>query len=226
MIRLVEVSKSFPVAGSRIPVLKDVSLEVSDGEMVALIGASGSGKSTLMNILGGLDRPTSGQYWLAGQDVSDLDPFNWATVRNQHIGFVFQSFNLIPTLTVLENAELPLVYRGMSPGERRRRAAQLLTQMGLGKHLTLRPPQLSGGQQQRVAISRALVGEPTLLLADEPTGNLDSTTSGEMLELFHRIHENGQTIVLVTHDPAVAASCERIIEIKDGQIGAGTGVSA
>lgn len=223
MIQLVDISKSFLVADAWVSVLRDINLEVADGEMVALIGASGSGKSTLMNILGGLDRPTTGTYYLDGEDVSAVDAQAWARLRNRHIGFVFQSFNLVPALTVLENAELPLVYRGVAPRDRHEIASALLDRLGLSRHKSLRPHQLSGGQQQRVAISRALVGDPTLLLADEPTGNLDSATSREMLALFDAIHEQGQTILLVTHDPSVAARCQRVIEIKDGQIVTGKG---
>lgn len=220
MIHLEKVSKSFPVAGERIEVLHNIELDISDGEMVALIGASGSGKSTLMNILGGLDRPTSGKYFLADRDVTTLDSYQWTSVRNQYLGFVFQSFNLVPALTVLENVELPLIYRGLTSNQRRAKAASVLDIMGLHRHLKLRPHQLSGGQQQRVAICRALVGEPSLLLADEPTGNLDSVTSQEMMNLFRQIHNQGQTILMVTHDPKVAAACQRRIEIKDGRIDA------
>lgn len=219
MIRLVDVSKSFRTGGRLVPVLHDVQLEIGQGEMVALVGASGSGKTTLMNILGGLDRPTGGQYFLDRREVARLDARSLARVRNVHIGFVFQSFNLVATLTVLENVELPLVYRGVALAERRRRSAELLERMGLGGHLRLKPFQLSGGQQQRAAICRALVGRPRVLLADEPTGNLDSATSAEVLALFQAIHRReGQTILVVTHDRAVARACQRTVAIADGRL--------
>ena len=219
MIRLAGVSKSFPTGGRLVPVLHEIQLEIGPGEMVALVGSSGSGKTTLMNILGGLDRPTSGQYFLDRQEIGRLDTRALARVRNVYIGFVFQSFNLVPTLTALENVELPLVYRGVAPAERRRRSTEVLERIGLGAHQRLKPFQLSGGQQQRVAICRALVGNPRVLLADEPTGNLDSGTSAEVLDLFQAIHQSGgHTMVLVTHDRAVARACQRTVEIADGHI--------
>jgi putative ABC transport system ATP-binding protein len=199
-------------------VLKGVSLSIQDGEFVAVMGSSGSGKSTLMNILGCLDRPTAGHYWLNGSDVSNLSRNELAEVRNRTLGFVFQNFNLLSRTSALENVELPLVYAGVGGKERRRRALQALTRVGLGDRVDHHPNQLSGGQQQRVAIARALVSEPRLILADEPTGNLDSRTSLEVMALFQELGRAGITIVLVTHEPDIATYASRVVVLKDGQV--------
>ena len=202
-----------------VPVLKGISLEIKRGELVALMGASGSGKSTLMNILGCLDRPTSGEYWLDGQEISNLSSDARAMVRNQKIGFVFQSFNLLPRTSALDNVMMPLNYTAahLSDSEGRARAAAMLKRVGLGDRMDHEPSQLSGGQQQRVAIARSLVNNPPLLFADEPTGNLDSKTSDEVLKMFQRLNkEEGITIILVTHDANVAEHANRVIWIKDG----------
>ena len=218
LIRLRDIYKTYHLGEMDVPVLKGVSLEVDRGELVALMGASGSGKSTLMNILGCLDRPTSGEYWLDGQQVSGLSRNELAHIRSQKIGFVFQSFNLLPRLTAWENVELPMIYGGVLPKERKERAAELLTRVGLGQRMGHRPTQLSGGQQQRVAIARALAGRPALLLADEPTGALDSHTGVEILALFNQLNQEGATVVLVTHDHDVARATRRTIEMRDGHI--------
>jgi putative ABC transport system ATP-binding protein len=185
---------------------------------VALIGPSGSGKSTLMNLLGCLDTPSAGHYLLNGRDTATLDDNELAHVRNREVGFVFQSFHLLPRMSVLDNVMQPLVYRGLPRAERRRRAVESLERVGLGNRLDHRPNQLSGGQRQRVAVARALVGEPSLLLADEPTGNLDSRTSAEIMALFDALHAQGQTVVVVTHEPDIAAHCHRTVRIGDGRI--------
>ena len=224
LITLVNIRKTYKLGQVDVPVLKGVSLEIGRGEMVALMGASGSGKTTLMNTLGCLDRPTSGEYWLDGQEVSRLSNDDRAVVRNKKIGFVFQSFNLLPRTSALEQVTMPLTYtaHGMSERECRKRAERLLDLVGLGARLDHEPSQLSGGQQQRVAIARSLVSEPSLLLADEPTGNLDSRTSVEILEMFQRLNaEEGITVILVTHDASVAHHAKRVIHIKDGLIESG-----
>jgi ABC-type lipoprotein export system ATPase subunit len=198
-----------------------VSFEISDGEMVALMGASGSGKTTLMNLLGCLDRPTSGHYWLSGEEVSRLSPQQRADVRNRKIGFVFQSFNLLPRTSALENVMMPMDYSHarLSENEKIQRAKRLLELVGLGHRMDHHPGQMSGGQQQRVAIARALINNPSLLLADEPTGNLDSKTTEEILETFEKLNEDeGLTIVIVTHEPDVGSHCGRIIRMRDGRI--------
>jgi ABC-type lipoprotein export system ATPase subunit len=221
LIELQNISKTYHLGDLDIPVLKGVSLRVSRGELVALMGASGSGKSTLMNILGCLDQPTSGKYWLDGREVSQLSADERALVRNRTVGFVFQNFNLLPRTTALENVMMPLSYshENLSDREARQRAVELLARVGLGDRLDHMPSQLSGGQQQRVAIARALVNRPPLLFADEPTGNLDSHTSEEVLEMFGQLNsEDGITIVLVTHDTAVARHARRTIRIHDGVI--------
>src|SRR4051794_13871397 len=224
LIRLENIYKTYHLGEVDVPVLKGVSLTINRGEMVALMGASGSGKSTLMNILGCLDRPTSGEYWLDGQEVSRLSTDARAIVRNQKIGFVFQSFNLLARTSALQNVMMPLSYtaRHLSEREGRQRAAALLGRVGLGERLDPPPSQLSGGQQQRVAIARALINPPPLLFADEPTGNLDSKTSVEILEMFQRLNaEEGITIILVTHDANVAKVAKRVIRISDGLIESG-----
>jgi len=221
LIRLLDIHKTYHMGEVDVPVLRGVSLTVERGEMVALMGVSGSGKSTLMNILGCLDHPTSGQYWLDGQEVSRLSADARALVRNRKIGFVFQNFNLLPRTSALENVVMPLSYttEHLSERESRRRAAGLLERVGLGDRMDHEPSQLSGGQQQRVAIARALVNHPALLFADEPTGNLDSHTSQEVLAMFRQLNaEEGITIFLVTHDPGVARIAQRVIHIHDGII--------
>jgi ABC-type lipoprotein export system ATPase subunit len=221
LIKLQDVYKTYRLGEVAVPVLKGVSLTIAPGEMVALMGASGSGKSTLMNILGCLDRPTSGHYWLDGQEVSRLSSDERALVRNKKIGFVFQNFNLLPRTTALENVMMPLAYTAHELAERqaRQRARAVLERVGLGDRLDHQPSQLSGGQQQRVAIARALVNQPPLLFADEPTGNLDSHTSQEILHMFARLNrEEGITIILVTHEAEVAAHAGRVIHIRDGLI--------
>ena len=220
VLELQDVYKTYDLGEIKVPVLKGVSLKVSEGEFVALMGTSGSGKTTLMNILGCLDRPTAGQYWLDGQEVSSLAADELAQLRNQKLGFVFQTFNLLPRTSALENVLMPLSYNGMhlSEDEALCRARALLQRVGLGDRLEYEPSQLSGGQQQRVAIARALVNNPAVLLADEPTGNLDAQTTEEVLEIFRRLNEEGVTIILVTHDEAVARVAKRVIRIHDGRI--------
>jgi ABC-type lipoprotein export system ATPase subunit len=221
LIELRGIYKTYYLGEIAVPVLKGVSLSVASGELVALMGASGSGKSTLMNILGCLDRPTSGEYWLDGKEVSDLSPDQRALVRNQKLGFVFQNFNLLPRTSALENVAMPLSYTSdhLSDREARRRAEEMLRRVGLADRLDHEPSQLSGGQQQRVAIARALVNRPSIVFADEPTGNLDSRTSKEVLSMFEQLNtEDGITIILVTHDANVAQYARRIIRIHDGVI--------
>jgi ABC-type lipoprotein export system ATPase subunit len=223
LIRLTDIRKTYHVGEIDVPVLKGISLSIKRGELVALMGASGSGKSTLMNILGCLDRPTSGSYILDNEEISTMSNDQRATVRNHKIGFVFQSFNLLARTSALDNVAMPLTYTtNMSEREGRKRAASLLEMVGLGERMDHHPSQLSGGQQQRVAIARALVNNPPLLFADEPTGNLDSKTSVEILQMFKRLNrEVGITIILVTHDSNVAATASRQIHIKDGLIESG-----
>jgi putative ABC transport system ATP-binding protein len=218
VIALDHVSKSYPMAGSWLAVLHDVTLHIAPGEFVAIMGASGSGKSTLMNIIGCLDRPTRGQYRLLGRDISTASRSELADVRNQTLGFVFQNFNLLSRTSALENVELPLVYAGVGSRERRERARAALERVGLGARLDHTPNQLSGGQQQRVAIARALVGNPGVILADEPTGNLDSRTTLEVMELFQELSHSSITLVLVTHEPDLAPFASRVITLKDGRI--------
>ena len=224
LIKLKDLVKTYHVGDFDVPVLKGVSMSIDRGELVALMGVSGSGKSTLMNILGCLDRPTAGQYWLDGQEVSQISSDQRATVRNKKIGFVFQSFNLLPRTSAIDQVMMPLTYTAaeLSNREARERAAALLQRVGLGDRMDHEPSQLSGGQQQRVAIARALINRPPLLFADEPTGNLDSKTSKEVLQMFEQLNrEEGITIILVTHDPDVAAVAKRRIKISDGLIEAG-----
>ncbi len=215
-----ELVKDYRKPGSEVNVraLRGVDLDFKEGESVAICGQSGSGKSTLMNVLGCLDRPTSGQYLLGGVDVSRMGDDELSDIRGQRIGFVFQSFNLIAQLTILENLEIPLFYQGCPPGERRRRARELIDLVGLGDRGHHRPNELSGGQQQRAAIARALINEPLILLADEPTGNLDTATGEMILAIFDRLHDEGKTIVMVTHEATVAARCDRQITLRDGMI--------
>ena len=218
VIRLRRVIKVYRVGVERIHALAGVDLEIHPNEYVAIMGASGSGKSTLMNILGCLDRPTAGQYELDGRLTTSLGAGALARVRNERIGFVFQSFELMPRLTALKNVELPLIYSRGSWWKRRQLAHKALERVGLADRIRHRPSQLSGGQKQRVAIARALVAQPTILLADEPTGNLDSATSSEILELFEQLYREGQTIILVTHEPDIARHARRIIRMRDGRI--------
>jgi putative ABC transport system ATP-binding protein len=218
LLELVDIARYYQMGDERIAALDGVSFSVEEGEMVAIVGTSGSGKSTLLNILGMLDTPSAGRYRLAGRDVQDLSDDERARARNQQIGFVFQSFQLLHRATAQKNVELPLVYRGIPARDRRDRAAKALTRVGLAQRMKHRPFQLSGGQRQRTAIARALVSEPSLLLCDEPTGNLDSATAEDIMALFHRLHEERHTIVIVTHEPSIAARCPRAIRIADGKI--------
>ena len=218
MIELSAIVKRYTMGEEIVNALRGVDLSIARNEYVALTGPSGSGKSTLMNILGCLDTPTEGHYVLNGRDVAGMADDELAHVRNREIGFVFQSFHLLPRQSVLQNVMQPLVYRGVARAERVRRATEALTKVGLGNRLDHRPNQLSGGQRQRVAVARALVGEPSLLLADEPTGNLDSQTSAEIMALFDALHAQGQTVIIVTHEPDIAAHCHRVLRVFDGRI--------
>ncbi|MCE2816702.1 MAG: ABC transporter ATP-binding protein [Cryomorphaceae bacterium] len=218
VIHLSGITRDFKLGAQTVHVLKGIDLDIQRGEYVALMGPSGSGKSTLMNLLGCLDTPTSGTYVLAGRDVSRMAENELAEVRNQEIGFVFQTFNLIPRQTALDNVALPLVYAGVGKEERLDRAADVLRSVGLGDRMDHRPNQLSGGQRQRVAIARALVNKPSLILADEPTGNLDTATSEEIMKLFDDIHALGNTLVVVTHEEDIAQRAKRIIRLRDGVV--------
>lgn len=218
LIELTGIQKSFPTGDGPLPVLKGIDLTVCHGEFVTIVGSSGSGKSTLMNIIGCLDTPDKGSYLLDGEDVSDLSDRRLSAIRNRKIGFVFQGFHLIQCLTALENVELPLRYRGLSRARRRELAEQALYEVGLAERMHYLPSQLSGGQQQRTAIARAVASHPPVILADEPTGNLDSASGGEIMRLLHGLHEGGTTIILITHDPAVAAAAPRRICFADGKI--------
>src|ERR1700694_3864510 len=216
LIHLESISKVYGMGDAEVAALRDFSLSVASGESLAVMGPSGSGKSTLMNILGCLDTPTSGRYWFAGQDVSRLNETELAHVRNRRIGFVFQQFQLLPKLSAWRNVELPLLYRNVR--DRRSLALQALEQVGLANRVDHRPSQLSGGQQQRVAIARALVTNPDLILADEPTGNLDTASSKDVLAILRSLNENGRTVVLITHDPNVAAIPRRVLTMSDGRL--------
>lgn len=218
IIRTEGLTKHYVLGAETVRAVQGVDLVIERGEFVAIMGPSGSGKSTFMNLIGCLDTPTSGTYWLNGQPVSDLSDDQLARVRNREIGFVFQTFNLLPRATALHNVELPLIYAGVRGRERRRRATEMLELVGLGDRMGHKPPELSGGQRQRVAVARALVNKPALLLADEPTGNLDSVTGGEVMRQFKELNENGQTILLVTHEHDIAAYARRQVHLKDGFI--------
>jgi len=218
LIRMEAVTKTYDAGELAVQALGGIDLRIEPGQMVAIIGPSGSGKSTLMHILGCLDAPTDGSYWLEGRDVSALSGFQLAAVRNQKIGFVFQTFNLLPKATLQRNVELPLLYAGMTGSERKERAREALARVGLVERAKHRPAELSGGQRQRAAIARAIVNEPSLILADEPTGNLDTKTGLEILDIFDRMHQKGETIVIVTHDPRIAERCGRVVSIVDGRI--------
>lgn len=218
LIKITNIKRDFPLGNEIVYVLKGIDLEINKGEYVALMGPSGSGKSTLMNILGCLDTPTSGSYILNGKHVSEMHDDELAEIRNKEIGFVFQTFNLMPRTTALDNVALPMVYAGYSKSERNERATEVLTQVGLDDRMDHKPNQLSGGQRQRVAVARALVNKPSIILADEPTGNLDSKTSVEIMNLFNEIHTNGNTVILVTHEEDIAAYAHRIIRLRDGII--------
>ncbi|MCL9770852.1 ABC transporter ATP-binding protein [Flavobacterium sp. HXWNR69] len=218
LIKITNIKRDFPLGNEIVYVLKGIDLEINKGEYVALMGPSGSGKSTLMNILGCLDTPTSGTYILNGKQVSEMQDDELAGIRNKEIGFVFQTFNLMPRTTALDNVALPMVYAGHSKSERVERATEVLTQVGLQDRMDHKPNQLSGGQRQRVAVARALVNKPSIILADEPTGNLDSKTSVEIMNLFNEIHANGNTVILVTHEEDIAAYAHRIIRLRDGLI--------
>ena len=218
LISITNIKRDFPLGNEIVYVLKGIDLEIKKGEYVALMGPSGSGKSTLMNILGCLDTPTSGTYILNGKHVSEMQDDELAGILNKEIGFVFQTFNLMPRTTALDNVALPMVYAGYSKSERIERASEVLKQVGLDDRMDHKPNQLSGGQRQRVAVARALVNKPSIILADEPTGNLDSKTSVEIMNLFNEIHANGNTVILVTNEEEIAAYAHRIIRLRDGII--------
>lgn len=218
VIQTEELWKTYEMGAEKLHALRGVSIEIHKGEYVAIMGPSGSGKSTLMNLIGCLDSPSKGSYWLAGRLVSQLDDDELAYIRNKEIGFVFQTFNLLPRATALHNVELPMIYNGTGTEERLQRAKAALAQVDLKDRMLHKPNELSGGQRQRVAIARALVNKPSILLADEPTGNLDSQTGEEIMALFAHLHEQGNTIILVTHEPDIAAHAHRVIRLRDGKI--------
>jgi putative ABC transport system ATP-binding protein len=213
-----KLARDYDMGGEVVRALRGVDIQIRRNEYVAVMGPSGSGKSTLMNLIGCLDTPTAGEYWLNGQKVSDLHDDDLARIRNKEIGFVFQTFNLLPRATALHNVELPLIYAGLGARERRAGAAEALRRVGLGDRMEHKPNELSGGQRQRVAIARALVNSPSILLADEPTGNLDSTTSQEIMQVFAELHRQGQTVVMVTHEADIAAHAARVVTLRDGLV--------
>src|ERR687893_443197 len=218
LISMRDIWRTYQMGTEQLHALRGVSFDVQRGEYLAIIGPSGSGKSTLMNLIGCLDTPSQGRYWINSKLVSDMEDDELARIRNQEIGFVFQTFNLLARATALHNVELPLIYAGVSAAERHERAERALRNVELGDRMTHRPNELSGGQRQRVAIARALVNTPSIILADEPTGNLDSRTSEEIMALFARLHGGGQTIIMVTHEPDIAAHAERVVTLRDGTI--------
>jgi putative ABC transport system ATP-binding protein len=218
IIKLEGITREYVMGSERVRALRGVDLEIRRNEYVAIMGPSGSGKSTMMNMLGCLDTPTGGTYWLNGHEASRMKDDDLARVRNREIGFVFQTFNLLPRASALANVELPLVYAGATARDRRRRAELALQRVGLGDRMHHKPNELSGGQRQRVAIARALVNEPSILLADEPTGNLDSATSEDIMRVFSALHSQGQTVVLVTHEPDIAAHARRVVTLRDGRV--------
>lgn len=225
LIRVQNLMKIYNPGENEVRALDDVSLDIGQGEFVAIIGQSGSGKSTFMNMLGCLDVPTSGHYFLNGKDVSSLSDDELSEIRNQEIGFIFQGFNLIQNLAALENVELPLIYRNVPAAERRRLSEESLKRVGLEKRMDHKPTEMSGGQQQRVAIARALAAAPPLILADEPTGNLDSKSSREIMDILRKLHTEGRTVILITHDDKIAQSAKRIIRIMDGKIESDSGMA-
>jgi len=218
MIYVRNLSKIYQMGTTRVEALKNIDLDIYSNEYVALMGPSGSGKSTLMNLLGCLDTPTTGEYSLNGREVSQMTDGELAQVRNKEIGFVFQTFNLLPRLSALDNVALPLIYAGMSRSDRQARSAEVLDSVGLGDRMDHKPNELSGGQRQRVAVARALVNKPSIILADEPTGNLDTKTSMEIMTLFQEIHDRGNTVILVTHEPDIAEYAHRIVRLRDGMV--------
>jgi putative ABC transport system ATP-binding protein len=218
VVSIEKLCKTYKIGSVQLPALRDVDLEIEQGQYIAVMGPSGSGKSTLLNLLGCLDRPTSGRYWLGEKDVSRLDDDELSLIRGKRIGFVFQSYNLIGQLNVIENIELPMYYQGFSEEKSAKHARELATLVGLGDRFKHRPFELSGGEQQRVAIARALANDPLIILADEPTGNLDSESGGEILAILDRLHRQGKTLIVVTHDESIATHAERIIHLLDGQI--------
>ncbi|MBQ5948658.1 ABC transporter ATP-binding protein [Massilia sp. ST3] len=218
LIRLEGITKHYKMGGETIAALAGIDLQVARNDYVAFIGSSGSGKSTMMNILGCLDTPTTGRYFLNGRDVAGMSDAELARARNEEIGFIFQSFNLLTRATAVQNVMQPLIYRGVRPAERLRRATEAMARVGLEHRLDHLPNQLSGGQRQRVAIARALCSEPSILLADEPTGNLDSTTAADIMSLFDTLHTEGQTVIIVTHEPDIAAHCKRTVRLADGRV--------
>ncbi len=222
VIEIRNIIRDFPLGQETVHVLKGIDLDIERGDYIAIMGPSGSGKSTLMNLLGCLDTPTSGSYILNGKDVSQMSDDDLAEIRNHEIGFVFQTFNLLPRTTALENVALPMIYAGISKKDRTKRAEEVLVDVGLADRMDHKPNQLSGGQRQRVAVGRALVNKPSIILADEPTGNLDSKTSKEIMDLLDEIHKNGNTVIVVTHEEDIAARAHRIIRLIDGMVDSDT----
>lgn len=225
LIDIIGITKVYRMGSTEVHALAGVDLQINDNEYVAIMGPSGSGKSTLMNVIGCLDTPTDGEYFLNNKNVSHMSDDELAQIRNSEIGFVFQTFNLLPRVTCLQNVELPLIYAGIRKSDRKEQAMQALESVGLGDRVTHKPSELSGGQRQRVAVARALVNRPSILLADEPTGNLDSRTSEEIMELFEELHERGNTILIVTHEEEIAQHTRRIVRLRDGKVETDTRVS-